>query len=372
MQVPGGLVCALIVSALTTTPSPSLASALTLSASPGTLLASPGPADAAGDGSTAVLDRFVHAGQVSGGIEANIRKAVVRGLGSVRAVDPPAGSPAKPCTDAACTAALAAAGQAEYVVSGKIVHDDRDYELTLNLHGRDGRILATRSASCPICSIPDVEAAAARAAAELAADVPAKMAASSTASAETPLAITSCPSGARVYIDGALVGKTPFSETVAPGEHKLEIKAHGHIDQARTITIDPEAPPEAVAFALIPKRTGASLAPLGWAAIGLGVASVITGAALLAINDRPFKAYCEGENIDAAGRCRFQYDTLGGGIAGVVVGAALVGGGAALVARDRKRRGPGPRTAAQRTSRPSGPELRFGVHPRGVVLSGHF
>ena len=41
----------------------------------------------------------------------------------------------------------------------------------------------------------------------------------------------------------------------------------------------------------------------------------------------------------------------------------LVGTGAALLIIDRKRRGSGPKPTAR---------LRFGVHPRGVALSGSF
>jgi len=345
MLVPGGLVCALVFSAPTI-----IQPRFTAAAE---------PAAAAGSQSTVVVDRFVLAGDASRDTEEVIRRAVVRGLGNAgkRAIDPPANRPPGPCTDASCAAALATAAKADYVIGGRILDAQRNYELTFALHdGGDGRVLATRTASCPICSMPEVEAAAAKAVGELASEVKAQ--------GEARLQITSCPSGATVYVDGALAGNTPFAETVAPGEHNIEVKSDGYVAQTRSTTVEAGSEAETLAFSLVAKGApNPSRVPLGWAAVGLGGASLIAGIALLAIDDNPFKKHCEGDNLDDAGRCRFQYNTLGGGVTSLLVGAALAGGGAALLILDRKRRGPGPRARAQ---------LRVGVHARGLTLSGRF
>jgi hypothetical protein len=346
MHVPGGLVCALIFSALAT------AQVRTAEAAEA---AGPAPSSS---GSKAVVDALVLAGDASGDVEEVVQRAILRGLGGagVGVIERPASAAPGPCTNATCAAALAAAGGAGFVVGGEIRVAQRSYEVTLELHdGRDGRVLATRTASCPICSMPEVEAATASAAAELAGELAAR--------AESPLTIHSCPSGAQVYIDGTLAGTTPFAETVAPGAHRIEVKADGHVPQSREVNIDAGVAPEPIAVSLAPRSSGSALAPLGWAAVGLGGVTFITGIALLALDDNPFRAHCSGDNVDSFGRCRFQYNTLGGGVAGLIVGAGLVGAGAALLVIDRKRRGASPRAAAR---------LRFGVHPRGVMLSGSF
>lgn len=309
-------------------------------------------------GSKAVVDALVLAGDASADVEEVVHRAVLRGLrgAGVTVLERPADAGPEPCTNAPCAAALATAGGVQFVVGGQILVAQRDYEVTLELHdGRDGRVLATRKASCPICSVPEVEAATAKAAAEIAAELAAR--------AETPLSVTSCPSGAQVFVDGAQVGTTPFTQTLEPGTHRVEVKAEGHVTQSREVTIEAGVAPAPIAVALAPRSAGSALAPLGWAAVGLGGVTFITGIALAAIDENPFRAHCTGDNIDAAGRCRFQYNTLGGGVAGLVLGAGLVGAGAALLVIDRKRRGSEPKPTAR---------LRFGVHPRGVTLSGSF
>ena len=172
---------------------------------------------------SALLDRLAITGDASNDIEDVVRKAILRGLSGqgVRTVEPPADvAAAGPCTDAACTAARARAAGSDFVVSGKVLVSERSYEVTLELHeGKDGRLLATRRASCPICSVPEVEKAAADVAGELAGDF--------RASKASAPAITSEPPGALVYVDGALVGPSPVTPTLTPGEHRIEVKKDG-------------------------------------------------------------------------------------------------------------------------------------------------
>ena len=91
------------------------------------------------------------------------------------------------------------------------------------------------------------------------------------------------------------------------------------------------------------------------------------GAVLLGLDEQPFKTHCEGDDIDPLGRCRFQYNTLVGGVVGVVAGAALIGGGAALLVLGRKRSGK--KSAPKDSARA---HLRWGVSARGISLSGRF
>jgi hypothetical protein len=51
------------------------------------------------------------------------------------------------------------------------------------------------------------------------------------------LAIDSTPVGADIEIDGAFVGNTPSTLTVASGSHQVSIKKKGFTDWAKTLNI---------------------------------------------------------------------------------------------------------------------------------------
>ena len=327
-------------------------------------LSGAGSAAALGEPAGAVaVDAFVLSGDAGSDIESALRRGVLRGLADEGAlvVDVGAGAPVGPCTNAECAAALAAASGADFVIGGKALISERNYEVTLELHGRDGRILVTKAASCPICSVPEAEQAVARAAAALVEALNAPP----PAAEPLRLAIESSPPGAIVYLDGVVVGATPYAGPVVPGPHRVELRMEGYRPHVHELRVEPEGAPAPVAVALVAQRRRLQLAPLGWAAVGVGAAALVTGAVLVAFDERPFTALCDGDNVDAAGRCRLRYDTLAGGVAGLVGGAVLAGGGAALIVLDRKRRG-------DRGGGASTAELRLGIQPRGFALGGRF
>lgn len=317
-------------------------------------------ARAAGDVGPAVLDALTIAGDASRDIQGVIRKALLRGLadGGARVLELP-DEVTTPCADPGCASGRARQVGATFLVSARVQVSQRNYEMKLELlDGRDGRVLATRSASCPICSVPEVEAAASDVARALVPDfkLPEPEARSFT--------ITSSPAGAQVYVDGELVGQAPLTRELV-GEHRVEVKLAGHLDAGRTVTFGSDTGADALDFTLVPRPgEGASVKmALGWAAVGLGAAGLLTGVALLAVDERPYRGLCDGEYVDSFGRCRFQYNTLAGGVAGVVAGVALVGAGAALLVLDRKGKAPARRQSAR---------VRLGVDPRGVTLIGRF
>ncbi|MCA9718800.1 MAG: PEGA domain-containing protein [Myxococcales bacterium] len=182
-----------------------------------------------------------------------------------------------------------------------------------------------------------------------------------------PLRVTSSPSGATVYVDGLEVGTTPFEKVLPEGKRFVEVQKDGYVLQSRFVTIDPASAPEPIDVTLEEQASTFPYEPLGWAGVAVGAAALISGIALIAIDENPYKARCEGEDIDAMGRCRFQYNTLAGGVTGVILGAALVGGGAALLVLGRKRGGG--KSTPRDTARAN---LRLGVSARGVSLSGQF
>jgi hypothetical protein len=66
--------------------------------------------------------------------------------------------------------------------------------------------------------------------------VPIAPAAAPAGPAQTSLAIDSTPAGAEIAIDGAFVGDTPSTVSVAPGNHQIVVKKKGFADWTRTLS----------------------------------------------------------------------------------------------------------------------------------------
>lgn len=65
----------------------------------------------------------------------------------------------------------------------------------------------------------------------------AAVAAPAAAPAEAGLVIESTPSGADIEVDGAFVGNTPSTVTVAPGTHDVAVKKKGFTDWSRKLNV---------------------------------------------------------------------------------------------------------------------------------------
>lgn len=57
------------------------------------------------------------------------------------------------------------------------------------------------------------------------------------AAAQASLAVDSTPAGADIEIDGAFVGNTPSTLTVAPGSHQVAVKKKGYTDWTKTLNV---------------------------------------------------------------------------------------------------------------------------------------
>jgi hypothetical protein len=62
-------------------------------------------------------------------------------------------------------------------------------------------------------------------------------AAPSPTSASASVTIDSIPPGADIEIDGAFVGNTPSTITVAPGTHDITVKKKGFVDWTRKMNV---------------------------------------------------------------------------------------------------------------------------------------
>jgi hypothetical protein len=55
--------------------------------------------------------------------------------------------------------------------------------------------------------------------------------------AQTSVVIDSTPSGADIEVDGAFVGNTPSTVSVAPGSHQIAVKQKGFTDWTRILNV---------------------------------------------------------------------------------------------------------------------------------------
>jgi len=263
----------------------------------------------------------------------------------------------QPGCDAACVAAQAQSSKAQFRVRVRVQEEDRDYTIALELLDAAGTSVARSDTSCDICAENEAAAQTGR-------DLDALLAAN--VRPPTSVRITTAPSGANVVFDGSALGTTPIETPVEPGRHEVTLEREGYQPASREFTAQDgktselhvelvkggEAPPPLRKSV----RKGAWIG--GWVAIGVGVALLSTGIALLAIDEREIKNDCSGSNVDAFGNCRYRYNTFGGGAAATAIGLAAAGTGIGLVIWSRPRKGE--------------PELRANLGPTRVGLTLRF
>lgn len=314
-----------------------------------------GVAPTAFDGDTSSSDRVALHDAVSAGITR-------AGLEQVAVPLPDA-----PC-DAACLAERGREAGVRWVLRATITSEDRLYAVLLEAHdARDGSVVASSRHPCEPCGRDEVRELIEREVAALGG----RMARFDAAPAV--LTIESVPSGASVLVDGEHVGTTPIEVRLGPGEHRIETQLPGYASQSRTIEAVPGVSerwnPRLHADGTRPlapeiddaPRSREPLWPTGWALVGTGVASLAVGVTFLALNHRPYRSRCEGDDYDPANDlCRYRWESLPQGVALTAIGGALIVTGAVLASVGRKRR-----RAAQ---------ARLDVDGRGatIVVEGRF
>jgi hypothetical protein len=182
--------------------------------------------------------------------------------------------------------------------------------------------------------------------AELVADLTSTVRRRLVAQAQPPpmLVVTSNPLGARVTLDGTTVGHTPLEMTATPGDHRVQVEAKGHRSQLANVNLV-DGVVERVSVRLVPvARTdtqellpGRPLVIGGAASLGVGLAGIGAGTALLVLHGRPIESECSGDNQDVAGRCRYLHDTRLPGIITTALGGAATIVGVALLAVGSQR-----------------------------------
>ncbi len=231
------------------------------------------------------------------------------------------------CRAAACLAGLAQQGGASHLVRTRLVVEDRDYAVSIELLDAQGEVLAASEESCSVCATTEVVALVRRQSAALRGRL-------ETRTLTPPvLEIDSDPPGAEVFVDGVRVGLAPLEVTTTGGTHRVEARMPGRpLHGLEVVATDGIHVP--VTFAL--ELDAASRLGRGWRLAGIttgaaGLGTVAAGAVLWGLDSRPAPGdRCQGTNIDAQGRCRFLYDTRTAGIVLVSVGAVAVIVGASL------------------------------------------
>lgn len=270
-----------------------------------------------------------------------------------------AGTKLAACRDAACLQDVAAKASASHLLRPSVRMQDSDYVIALELvDGATGAVAHQVTDTCELCGLVEAQAMAR----SLAASMKDHLAAAATGT----VTITSTPSGAEVLVDGQPAGTTPLELSLAAGEHALVLRQAGRVDEERRVVVEAGST-AAVAVELAatsphpgdePGAPRPILRPLGFAALGVGVASLASGVALLVLDERPVDyTRCSGIDVDVEGNCRFRHDTLAGGVVMTVVGVVGIAAGAVLVARTRKAPRDDRRARVQPTAR--GLAIRF-------------
>lgn len=229
------------------------------------------------------------------------------------------------------------APDAAYRVRVRVQEDARDYAIHLELLDQSGNSVAVADSSCDICS--ETEAAA-----QTGRDLVALL--SANLDVTTSVRFTSEPAGATVMLDGTAIGKTPIATSLEPGPHRVAFERDGYETTSRDFDAERGKTGE-VRVDLVggrqPTPQRKDLKRLGWiggwVGIGVGVALLTTGIALLAVDEREIKSDCSGANKDAFGTCRYRYNTIAGGAAATVLGLTVAGTGIGFVVWSRPNKG---------------------------------
>ncbi len=287
------------------------------------------------------------------GISKVDRKALQRRFGAGVTRSGLKGSPTtRRCSDAACRRELAETMSVDILVGATVSKNGPDYNVEVYAAAAgDGEIIAQVEGICEICGIGElaetVEGLAARLRPTL-----------DNADESSRLTVDSEPPGAMVSLDGETIGTTPLETTVVPGAHTIDVVRRGRRTEHVEATLRPGVN-ESFAFRLAPSTRIPAWLP--WTTLGAGGASLITGIALIVIDEDPIERDC---NPDTEGNCQHLYDTVVGGVALTVTGTALAGTGLALWLVQRRE------DRHQRSRALS--RVRLVPGPRGIALTGRF
>lgn len=242
------------------------------------------------------------------------------------------------CADLECRLHAARDAGADYLLLSRLTVEPgaRDYALTFELLVADGgKQLAAIEGSCDLCGFEEaVNMVEARAAVVLST-------LERSHARGSALSLRTQPPGARIEIDGRDVGVTPLEVDLSAGTHRIVATKPGHLPQSLEIEAV-EGVNKALEVQLLPEPvredpSARALTIAGAVTLGLGVATLAAGVALVVVEGDPFRRDCQP---DTDGDCRFLLGTRTGGIIAASLGGAGIAAGATMlgVGLGRKRR----------------------------------
>ncbi len=258
------------------------------------------------------------------------------------------------CADAPCRSRAAAEHSARFVVRTRVTVDDRNYGVAISLlDPSSSETVAQANEVCELCGMQEVR--------EMVADQAAALRTKLDGLATQPpvVVVESIPPEAVVFIDGELVGRAPVRREVKVGTHSVRAEKDGYVAVEREFSAVAGVE-ETLPLTLEPLPDIAPrVRPWGYVGLGLGLSSMAAGVTFLVLDERPAPGdRCAGANVDAAGQCRFRWNTLTPGLVFTVTGAVVaLASSAVLVAMRPGRRRSGRRTAWMPSVR--GMVLRF-------------
>lgn len=282
---------------------------------------------------------------------------------------------AERCADEATAACLRKLGRelgVTHALAVVVRASNRDFEVEMRVVSVAGsREPSEAEVECPVCGIAEVRDRVAAQAAQLRDRVLADI-------QPGRVVVEGDPEGATVSVDGRRVGRLPYEGELTTGEHELRVSERGYFDELVTVNISGGAT-ERVSVDLEVDSGARSVGardwfrPVGWTAIGVGIAGVGAGIGLLTIHGRPHEQRCSDfSNIDANGECKWLYETIGAGAGALAVGITLANVGTTMLILDRQRTRTKSESASASRWRARADSLRVGVGLRGFVLSGQF
>jgi TolB-like protein len=250
------------------------------------------------------------------------------------------GSALESCRAETCYREISAALGVQYLVTGSVAVERRNYEIALELvEGQSGRTLGASREVCELCGLREVGDKMTALARKLNAYVPA---------GQYPgrIAIESSPAGAAVSVDGQPRGATPVELELPAGDRDIAVSLAGYRQSRRRVKVEEDARSQLVVD-LAPAEGGFGFdgsAPAGrrvprwagWTAIAVGVAATAAGAVLLAAVDgtRISLGNCPADERDFTmnpPRCNLVRETrleagilMGAGAASVAFGSVVL------------------------------------------------
>lgn len=273
------------------------------------------------------------------------------------------------CSTDDCGKKLAAKTNARFVVSATVTSADEIYQVSLSTYDAGRNERSVINGTCELCTAGEVNGTIATAVGKLDAAFAKPLA--PAAPQPQSFEVKSTPPGAEILIDGAVVGQTPATIPVLPGQRVVELRKQGFVGTRTTVIISDKpvsfvtelkaVPPPVVAA--VPVTAAPPVAPPVVAPVTAPVVAPVTAAAA----PRPANPALQGatgkyNNIawgmtiggialagvgtwlivldgdvtcdDGRGRttCPTVYNTKGVGIAGLGLGAALIGASIAIFA----------------------------------------